>query len=95
MPPTDTLKPAKLGDPKAHQPHNHPNSQPRGGFIVHRRGSNRGDLIGRVRPTEHASLEGAMSEASRLAALHEREFAVFQEVWSAPAAAAVAHQKAA
>ncbi len=82
----------KLGDPKSKNRFHHPNSVPRGGFIVHRRGRNRGDLIGRVRPTEHPTIEAAQAEAQRLATLLNREFAVFQEVAAALPVAALVNE---
>lgn len=57
----------------------------RGGFIVHRRGDDTSKLTTPPHTLiyEHGSAESALEEAQRLAALHRREFAVFQEIGSA------------
>ncbi|AWN47186.1 hypothetical protein DK419_13380 [Methylobacterium terrae] len=58
-----------------------------GGFVVMRRGDSSNRLFGHPRPYEHPSLEVAQAEAARLAAKHNRDFCVFQQVAVAPAPA--------
>ncbi len=83
-----------LPDPNERNPHVISKSKPRGGFIVHRRGSQRGDLLGRIRPCEHDSLESAMAEAMRLTNLHKREFSVFSQVFTVTPMATIEADKA-
>jgi hypothetical protein len=57
-------------------------STPRGGYIVHRRGDSSQKLMTPPHRLvfEHSTLDAAIAEAERLAARHNREFAVFAEI---------------